>query len=95
MCEYVNDTHHGTYHLLEYLPSDAIEVRHIKGWFRCQPERYLWYNPKTHDIYKVNTHPGCIHSFPYFMITGKECKLHPRKYLKTDILLKYLEMTYG
>ena len=95
MCEYINHTHHGAYHCLTQLPSDAIEVRRIIGWFRLQPERYLWYNPKTHDIYKANTQSGRIQSFPYLVITGKQCLLHPNKYLKTDVLVKYLEMTYG
>ena len=97
MCEYINKYHDdkGTLHLLTQLPSDAIEVRFLKGLVGSIRKNYLWYNPKTHDIYKQNNQGFHKKSFPYLVIQNGSCTIGDQRPMKMKDLLALCEITFG
>ena len=97
MCEYVNKYHDGkgTLHLLTQLPSDAIEVRFLKGLVGSIRKNYLWYNPKTHDIYKQNNQGFHKNLFPYLVIKGDNSTIGLNRAMKMKDLLALCEITFG
>ena len=97
MVEYINTYHLGKakLHLLTQLPSDAIEVRYLKGLVGSVRKNFMWYNPKTHDIYKQNNQGFDKKSFPYLVIQSCKCTIGNQRPMKVKKLLELCERTFS
>ena len=97
MVEYINTYHQGRgeIHLLTQLPSDAIEVRYLKGLVGSVRKNFMWYNPKTLDIYKQNNQGFDKRSFPYLVIQSSTCTIGDKRPMKVKRLLELCERTFG
>ena len=77
-------------HLLTQLPSDAIEITGIKGIRGRIRKDFLYYNPKTHEIYEKMTRP-IDEGFPYVVLEDRTIWISHGKEMLTSYLYDVCE----
>ena len=92
MCEYIRNRGDGikALHLLTQLPSDAIKITGIKCIRGRIRKDFLYYNPKTHEIYEKTTRP-IDEGFPYVVLEDRTIWISPGKEMLTSYLYKSCE----
>ena len=95
MCEYILDRGRDIkpLHLLTQLPSDAIEITGIKGIRGRIRKDFLYYNPKTHQIYEKLKHPY-DDAFPYKVVEDRTTWIGPGKEMLTSYLYASCEKKF-
>ena len=95
MCEYIRNRGDGIkpLHLLTQLPSDAIEVTGIKGIRGRIRKDFLYYNPKTHEIYEKPKRP-IDEAFPYVVVEDRTIWIGSGKEMLTSYLYDACEKKF-